>query len=229
MGIIDLVFPRSCLGCKKSGVYICALCIQKLQELTPLCAVCEKASVDGVTHFKCKRPLGLDGLLTLWPYEGVVRRAIIGLKYKYAREVGDELRKYASKELEKYLPILPKDIILVPIPLYWYKENLRGFNQTAFLGKFISQKVGWDFLPDLLVRKRHTRAQTELRSEERKKNIRGVFSLNPIYKLPATSYFLFDDVYTTGSTIKEACKVLKTCLRRQGSGAGKVWGLTIAR
>src|SRR3990172_9745884 len=230
MGIIDLVFPRNCLGCKKSGVYICGSCIQKLPQPTPLCPLCEKPSVDGFTHFKCKKAQGLDGLLTLWPYQGVIRRAIIALKYKYAREVGDELRKYAATKIKDYLPFLPKDAVFVPIPLYWYKENVRGFNQAAFFGKYISQKVGWEFLPDLLVRKKHTRPQTELRSEERQKNIRGVFALSKhsqsIVK-SQRSIVLFDDVYTTGSTLKEACKVLKTYLRRQGNGTGKVWGLTI--
>jgi predicted amidophosphoribosyltransferase len=59
---------------------------------------------------------------------------------------------------------------------------------------------------------------------ERKQNLEGVFTVNPHYDLNSMHFvLLFDDVFTTGSTLKEAAKVLKR------SGVKKVWGLTIAR
>jgi predicted amidophosphoribosyltransferase len=106
------------------------------------------------------------------------------------------------------------------------KENFRGFNQSVEIGKAISKKMSWNFFPDLLVRKRLASPQTKLKEEERKENIRGVFAINSNYRsliADHSSLILFDDVYTTGATLKEACKVLK------GNGAGVVWGLTIAR
>jgi competence protein ComFC len=59
---------------------------------------------------------------------------------------------------------------------------------------------------------------------ERRRNLQGVFSFNSKYKLSSIpNILIFDDVFTTGSTLKEAAKVLKRV------GVKKVWGLTIAR
>lgn len=248
MIIVDFLFPRSCLGCRSSGEYICSSCLGKLRPLKQICTMCERPSVDGMTHIKCRRPWGLDGMVFLWPYGGIVRKAILGLKYKYAKEIAKELAGHIVEYLQKRKVALPMKSALVPVPLYWFRENWRGFNQVEEVGNLISERVGWQFCPDILVRKESRRPQTELKRDERRKNIRGVFALNPNYKLQITNYppghspehssfwngvrpsraggqslILFDDVWTTGSTLKEAAKVLKR------AGAREVWGLTIAR
>jgi len=226
MGLLDLLFPKACLNCKKEGVYICSSCLEKLPDIERICPICERASIDGFTHVRCKKKLGLDGLVSLWPYEGVVRKGILALKYKFAREVAYEFAKHIIFELQKGNVILPNKAVLIPVPLYWYRENWRGFNQVEEIGGLICEKFGWDINSDLLVRKRLKKPQTELKGVDRKKNIKGVFSISPNFKhqiLDEKSFILFDDVYTTGSTLKEATKILKR------NGAKEVWGLTIAR
>ncbi|MCH7641495.1 ComF family protein [Patescibacteria group bacterium] len=225
MAIVDLFFPKKCLNCGKEGTYICSACIGKLSGLKQICLECTRPSVDGMTHVRCKRPWGLDGLVFLWPYQGVVRQAILKLKYKFALEVARELAGHVVNNLKERKVALPLDSVFVSIPLYWYRKNWRGFNQVEEVGKLVAKSMNWDFQPDLLVRKRLKRPQTDLKKEERTENVRGVFALNP--KLSNVrgyrSIVLFDDVLTTGATIKEAAKVLKR------SGAKSVWGLTIAR
>ena len=224
MGILDLIFPKVCLSCGKEGNYICENCLTKVKLLKLVCPYCEKASIDGFTHAKCKKKYGLDGLTSIWDYEGVIKKAILALKYKYATEVGKELSNLYIQELLTR-SVLVKDGTLVPIPLYWHRENVRGFNQSAEIGKLIAQKLGWKFIPDLLIKNKSTTPQAGLSVEERKQNLKGVFSLNPSFSLLdfPSSVVLFDDVFTTGSTLKEAAKVLKR------HGVGKVWGMTIAR
>lgn len=226
MSIVDLLFPRACLGCKKEGGYICLTCLNKMPKVRQICPVCERPSVDGMSHVKCKKPWGLDGLISVWAYREVVRKAIIALKYKFAKEVSKELARHIYTAFNKEKPVFPRGPFLVPIPLHWYRGNWRGFNQADLVGKLISEKLGWKYAQDLLTRKKLTRPQTELKGEERKQNIRGAFSLNPDYQsliIDHRPLVLFDDVWTTGSTLKEAAKVLKR------SGAREVWGLTIAR
>jgi len=153
----------------------------------------------------------------------VVRSALLKLKYSYAREIAKDLVFYSKPLLESKAFILPKNSLFVPIPLYFLKENLRGFNQTKILGEALAEKYGWKFMPDLLLRKKLRRPQARLKGKERKENVKGVFAFNTRYRLVSDSCIIFDDVYTTGSTLREACKVLKKF------GAGNVWGLTIAR
>lgn len=226
MGLFDLIFPRKCLGCGRYGNYICESCLRKTRTSPKICIECEKLSVDGITHTKCKRPLGLDGAVSVWAYEGVIRKAILKLKYKFALEIAQELASLVAYSLNQRKIILPPRALLVPIPLHRLRGNWRGFNQAEEMGRLIAQKMGWNFIPDLLVRKKMIKAQTELKGDERLKNIRGVFALNSSYQLTNQrinqSLVLFDDVLTTGATLKEAAKVLKR------DGAKGVWGLTIA-
>ncbi len=226
MDIVDLFFPRQCLGCKRTGRYICSICLGEHLAGKQFCPICNRPSIDGVTHIKCKKPHGLDGLYYAWRYKGAVRKAIIGLKYRYAKQIAREFSEDLSKIIAKDRFLFPKKVLLTPIPLYWFKRNQRGFNQAEEVGNIISRNLDWDYEPDLLIRKRHKRPQSELRKSERMKNIRGVFTLNPILDkqiIGNQPLILFDDVYTTGSTLKEAAKVLKR------SGASEVWGLTLAR
>jgi len=178
-----------------------------------------------MTHVRCKRPWGLDGLVFLWPYEGVVRKALLKLKYKFALEVARELAKHTVNTLKERKVALPLQSSFVPIPLYWLRKNWRGFNQVEEVGKLVTKSMNWDFQPDLLVRKRLKRPQTDLKKDERTKNVQGVFSVkhhNSSFVIP-DSIILFDDILTTGATINEAAKVLKRNKVKQ------VWGLTIAR
>lgn len=222
MRLLDLVFPESCLECHKGNSYICTGCLARVRLAKPICPECKKASIDGQIHTKCSKKFGINGLATIWEYEGVIRKAILALKYKYSLEVGRGLADVFMHYLENYKFLIPEGAALVPIPIYWYRKNKRGFNQSTEIGKKIADIFDLEFAPDLLIRNKSTRPQVELKGDERRQNLKGVFSVNPRIDIPKT-VLLFDDVFTTGSTLHEAAKVLKRF------GAEKVWGLTIAR
>ena len=218
MGILDFIFPKKCFGCGVVGEYLCEKCLDELFPARVFCPVCKKASVDGMVHIHCNTPYSLDGVRCIWTYDGALRKSLISLKYKFTYDVAQCIVETIDK---RALFPLPKEAIFVPIPLYKSRQNWRGFNQSEILGKLVTAKFGWKFEPNLLLRNKKTHQQTGLARQEREKNIRGAFSLNPNFDLNTKSYVLFDDVWTTGSTMKEACKVLKR------NGAKKVWGLTI--
>ena len=222
MGLLDLIFPKTCLGCGKEGKYLCDDCLAKVRPAKPICAYCEKASIDGFSHTKCAKKLGLDGLTSIWEYEGVIRKAILSLKYKYSTLVGQELsEKFIGRLLTGCDPV--KADVLIPIPLYWYRENTRGFNQSVEIGREVAAQMGWKFISDLLIKTKSTVSQVELKGNARRQNLKGTFVINSSIKYRVSSIVLFDDVFTTGSTLREAAKVLKR------TGVTKVWGLTIAR
>jgi len=80
-------------------------------------------------------------------------------------------------------------------------------------------KVGYSAI---LFRNRETKTQVGLSREERKKNIKGAFSLSQGANVNGRDFLLVDDVYTSGATIREAAKVLKS------SGARNVWAMAVA-
>ncbi|RLC32920.1 hypothetical protein DRH13_00700 [Candidatus Woesebacteria bacterium] len=208
MNIVDVIFPRKCFGCGINGFYICPKCVSKAESPKLACPKCNGLSQDGAAHIRCRDIVGLDGRVSLWKYTGGIRKAITGLKYKFAFEIAKELAEHAAKKISEKKLFFPKKSVLVPIPLYWHRKNWRGFNQSEEIGKMIAEKLGWGFERNLLIRKASKKPQASLKKEERMANIKGVFSL---YMTPKknTPIILFDDVWTTGSTAKEAARVLK--------------------
>jgi len=196
-----------------------------MPRLVQCCPQCERASFEGKTHRNCKKPLSLDALFCLWPYKKIMRKAIISMKYKFAKEVAKELSSVFCDELIRVKPsYLKEKNTLIPVPISRSRKNWRGFNQTEVIGEIIAKKFSWEYIPDMIIKKSRTKPQTGLKLKERKSNIKGSFILNPKYKNKKyKQIIIFDDVWTTGSTIKEIGKVLK---REKTS---RVYGLTLAR
>lgn len=227
---LDLLYPKKCIDCKKKGGYICIKCIKEVNFPIKICPVCSRFSAKGKTHTRCQDNLSLDGLTCIWKYRGVIKKSIITLKYKFITEIADEISDLTvfllkrNKNLSKM-----KKVFLISVPMLKARENWRGFNQSELMGKKIAKKMNWKFIPNLLIKTKATPHQTGLPRHQRTKNILDSFSLNPKYKKPDSkshiqySLIIFDDVWTTGSTLKEACKTLKK------TGFRKVWGLTLAR
>lgn len=113
--------------------------------------------------------------------------------------------------------------VVVPVPLHPKKKRQRGFNQAELIARELARIKGVSFAKDALEKIRMTPAQTSLVAEERKRNVRGVFRLHKKGKIEGKAVLLVDDVYTTGSTIRECSLVL-----RKG-GAKEVRALTLGQ
>lgn len=230
VSLVNLLFPRRCLNCGKEGSYFCSQCLNFLSlDNQRICPVCEKPSIGGHIHAKCLKKDSLNGLTSVFAYKGLIAKAITKLKYKFISDIANDL-------VEVFLSSCGEDTtfshycqkekpILVPIPLHPSRKRWRGFNQSELLGKIIAENLGLQFIPDLLIRTKNTKPQMELSERERQENILGAFSINPNseFCILNSSILVFDDVWTSGSTLKEAGRKLKK------AGAKKVWGLTIAR
>ena len=81
MGILDFLYPKRCVGCKKTGDYLCASCLSLAKLHFPqVCPVCERNSIDGLTHVRCKKGFVPNGLISLWDYQGVPKKAIVTMQ-----------------------------------------------------------------------------------------------------------------------------------------------------
>lgn len=198
--ILDLIFPKSCLLCKKANCYICNSCFEKMSIV--------KQSGENYSLFN---------------YEGVIRLAITSLKYKFAADLANELVERCISKLNRNI-FDSKNITLIPIPLSKKRQNWRGFNQSELIGKLIALKMGWSFANDLLFRVKHSIPQVGLSGQERINNLHDSFVVNNNSKvLKSALIILFDDVYTTGTTMNEALKTLEK------HGYNNVKTLTLAR
>ncbi|MGB9637286.1 MAG: ComF family protein [Microgenomates group bacterium] len=239
MSLLDFVFPRHCVGCGKKGQYFCAECTRTIKRVKQICPVCERPTPFGQTHDYCRTKNSLDGLVSLFAYEGIIREAIHKLKYKFVTDLEEEFWKIIQSDLEKRgeeMIALNKFVeedkpVIVPVPLHRLKENWRGFNQSSLFGKRLANHFNLSFSDKLIVRTKNVLSQTKFTQKEREENVKGIFSISPKVRRPLSlnihnslfNILLVDDVWTTGATLKEAGKTLKL------AGTKKVWGFTIAR
>ena len=229
--LLDFLFPRKCLGCGRLGAYFCSQCLNFI-SLNPqrICPVCGRLSIDGQTHPQCLKPQSLDGLTAIFSYQGLIKKAIKKLKYRFISDLAEDLVELflsfcgEDKAFTRFTQ--KKNVFLIPIPLHQKRLAWRGFNQAELLGEIIASNLNLNFLPNLLLRIKNTPPQAKLKKKERLENVKGAFKFNLAlkrFKHQTSNILLFDDVWTTGATLKEAAKVLKR------NGAQRVWGLTLAR
>ena len=230
MNILDLIFPKKCLGCQKEGKYFCSSCLGKIKPLPQICPVCEKPFPFGQTHPACLTRYSLDGLTSFFFFGGPIKEAIHKLKYRLVTDLKEEFWRLILTELKRQENFLSLNKfttqykpIIIPVPLYWYKYNYRGFNQATLFAKDFAQYYHLPFSEEILLRNKSTTSQTKLKMEDRKVNVQNAFSINLKLKNLPENILLVDDVWTTGATLKTAGNLLKR------SGVKRVWGLTIAR
>lgn len=114
--------------------------------------------------------------------------------------------------------------MIIPIPLHPARYRNRGYNQAEVLAKELGKVLGILTEESILIRTQKTDPQKKLAPGKRRRNLSGAFSVMEKRKnlLEGRKILLVDDIYTTGSTIDEAARVLKK------AGAEKVFYLTIS-
>lgn len=227
MGVLDLLFPKQCVGCRRFGSFLCADCFTTI-SFAPydICLVCNRPSLDSLTHPGCKSRYTIDGAFASLVYTGTVKKLLYTFKYKpYLTGLQGTLISLFYEGLiqkETFYRVL-SGAVLVPVPLFPAKLRSRGYNQAGILSQGLAEKFGLQSKP-ALQRIRNTPSQYRLSRPERQKNIKDAFGL--VEKSSAIikekTILLADDVLTSGSTLSEAAKVLKR------GGAKRVFGLALA-
>jgi ComF family protein len=190
--------------------HACEHCAEPLPRvLTPpvLCGAC------------AQRPPAFDACVAPFRYAFPIDRLIQGLKYRrelcYGRVLGQLLARQLSHRGTR-----PELVIPVPLGLARYRE--RGFNQARELALPLRDLLGLSLRSDLVVRQRETREQAGLDRKERRKNTRKAFAL--VAPVRARHIAIVDDVVTTGSTVNELSKLLRTA----GAEWIEVWAVARA-
>ena len=134
------------------------------------------------------------------PYTEQTKGPILNLKYSGEREV--------LHLLEEFPPAIPEHHIIVPVPLHKKRLKERGFNQAALIALGVSRITGARVVFGACERVKKTRPLSELSESERREEIKGAFRLKKnVFK--GKKILIVDDIYTTGSTIRELAKLIK--------------------
>jgi ComF family protein len=142
-------------------------------------------------------------------YDGQLKRAIAVMKYDRKPEIARVLGTLLGQVwLESKLIKLPPKLTVVPIPLHRKKQQERGFNQAEVIAQSFCQITGYQLNTQALIRVKETEAMFNLETlAARTKNLQGALQIGA--KLPKYPVLLIDDIHTTGTTVKEAIKIMQ--------------------
>ncbi|MEL3970954.1 ComF family protein [Rossellomorea oryzaecorticis] len=205
--------------------YLCGDCKSGLQPITgERCTQCSR-SIDKLPDDLIKGEVCLDcyrwekdpkwkGILenntSLFEYNDFLREYLARYKYR-----GDHiLAKEFGLQISNCLKSFHYDLIST-IPLSQERHYERGFNQSTAL----LEAAGID--SSNILSRIHSEKQSK-KSRQQRLQQKQIFTL-PDANLNGQSILLFDDIYTTGTTLRQAAKLLKE------AGARQVSSLTLAR
>jgi len=208
---MELFFPKFCFGCRKEGFYLCEDCR----------AVLEVSGFHQRAFFSY-----LEDLYFPLEYRSPLLKALIrNFKYEpFVRELAEPLSRLIINHFQ-LMDERPEfsDFTLLPVPLAERREKWRGFNQAEEIARHLASFFNLPLSNDVLFRTKETQPQTKMESEERKTNVAEAFTCADGGKIHGKNFLLVDDVYTTGSTMKEAASTLKR------KGARRIIGIVVAR
>jgi ComF family protein len=250
--VLNILFPPICPLCggglSEGG--LCRACLGTIKEVHgPVCTLCgiPFATGAGADHLcgvclESSQPFQKARSAVL--YEGAALEAIHRLKYggrlTLARPLGriacgavsrlpdgtdDRFKSPGHISSDGKIQRSPSSgtfDVVVPVPLHKGRLKERGFNQSLLIAREVATGLGAEVDYRSLRRIRPTRPQVDLKTDERRKNVRGAFGVIRPERVRRKRVVLVDDVFTTGATVRECAKVLK----RAGA---EVYVLTLAR
>lgn len=187
----------------------------------PTCGICGKLNNDYLCK-KCEKllnghvsenVLNIDNmnfqeLIYIFKYEGIIRESI--LKYKF------EEKSYLYKTFVNFL--LKNDKVfeniknydtIIPVPISNKRYKKRGYNQSWLLAMELSKLMNLTLITNCLFKAKDVIEQSKLTKEQRVENIKDVYFLTNESKIENRKILLLDDIYTTGSTVNECCRMIK--------------------
>jgi len=186
---LDLLAPHSCRGCGIIG--------------KPLCECCE--------NYILKHHCNYKSICSIGKRDKLLAKIIHDYKYDSVRA----LEKPLAEMLAKTLPEVSGKVIIVPLPTIPKHVRERGFDHTRLIAKRLAKICGWS--TDFLLTRNKNTVQVGSDKKTRLKQAKEAYSIKKNSKTdPSATYILFDDVLTTGASMKAAKKKL------QDAGASRI-------
>ncbi|MDO5652378.1 MAG: hypothetical protein Q4G13_09670 [Moraxella sp.] len=184
---------------------LCQACLLYPKEIGYLCQPCH----DEMNYLPEPLNILLDTGDTLpivyaTSYTGVMRQAIAGFK----DDGNVATLPILLQALRELADIMPTDAVILPVPTTHARLRERGFFPVGLLARYLSHFSGLPIYEGV-VRHMDSVRQRHLGRAERLHNLDNAFVMS--YEPPTDSVILFDDVATTGSTLKSLVQTLYEC------------------
>lgn len=211
-GILLFLFPNRCILCGQvilPGKKVCDECMSNLPYNKKFVLAPDK---NRKNLYCCRAS---------FYYTGPIRSGVLGLKFHNVTASADFFAQYMAQLT--YSGVSEEYDFIISVPISDKRLKKRGYNQSDLIAREYALLVGKRYDPDVLKKIRDNDAQSSLLSfQERRENVRNCYCITDKAKVLGKRILLIDDVYTSGSTLKECAAVLRQ------EGAQCVIGLVVA-
>lgn len=207
--VLDILFPTPGLpqNLKLNQTLFCPVCRARLARNVKICHKNSQYKLGAATSYN----------------EEAVRKLIWQLKYRGRTGNAAPLAKLLLHYLET-CNLKLETFLVVPVPLSKTRLRKRGYNQATLLAKILSENLKLPVVDNALIRIKDAPPQAEVRDwETRKTNIQNSFSVADSALIKNKNVILVDDVFTSGATLNEAAKTLKS------AGVKQILALVVAK
>ncbi|MCB2196881.1 MAG: ComF family protein [Bacteroidetes bacterium] len=203
---VNLFFPNLCVVCNHHLVnqeeLICTKCLYNLPKTNfhktidnPVSQLFwGRTKVEYATaYFTFNKGSKYQHMMHKFKYHG---NKEIG--YVLGRSFGNQIRSSVFSEID----------VIIPVPLHKSKLKKRGYNQSEWIGKGLSEALQKPLDTKSFIRAVATETQTRKSRFERWKNVENIFKITSTDSLEGKHILIVDDVVTTGSTLEACANVL---------------------
>lgn len=193
--LLALLYPTRCPVCSKvifPHETFCGDCFPKLTEYRGNCVI-----------------MGAELFIAPFEYDEKISPAILLLKRGVKGNAAYALGSAVAEKLEN-LGISRIIDVIVPVPLHKEDKRVRGFNQAELIACEVGRILNITVSTGIVEKIRRTNPQKTLTKRQRKINLKDAFEVSDSAKIRDKCILLLDDVCTTGSTLSEITKLLKS-------------------
>lgn len=212
---LSRLFGGSCFVCRGAArAMLCEACDAELPRLSPpLCPRCALPSPEEAVCGRClTSPPHFDATVAALAYEFPADALIHALKFRGELALSGLLGTILNEKLAGH-----QVDCVVPVPLTRDRLRERGYNQAVEIARATGRPIELELCRKI----RQTAPQVDLPLHERVRNVRGAFDCT--HALDGAAIAVVDDVMTTGATLDEVAKTLKS------AGAARVVNWVVAR
>ncbi|GAB7140352.1 ComF family protein [Deferribacterales bacterium RsTz2092] len=190
--MLSSIFVPKCISCGGDCGYDEILCANCVAGLARLNLACEGYCADA------------DFCYADYRYEGALRTALRRIKFDWCiRGVSQLARLCILANVNGHYDMI------VPIPFHIIRRFARFVQPVSVIVREVAARLSVKVeMP--LVRIRNTSYQAKLRRTARFENVKGAFELYADVDVHEKDILLVDDIMTTGATLAEAARVLKS-------------------
>ena len=209
--LLSLFYPRTCpmcgdyMGEEQVPGTLCKTCLARLPRT-------EQAEIrDNLTEMVFdKKVMHMDraAAFLFFDKEDPIRDLVHVLKYADRPEIGYQLGRQAAMEFQ-YADFFDGIDVIVPMPLHPKRLRERGYNQSEYIARGISDVTGIPVDTTHVERIKNTPKQALQKGEERKANVQDAFAVNHPEQMYRKHILVVDDLITTGETMQSCLKAMR--------------------